>query len=64
MTIYHLMAGEIDAALDWYQKDIEAHRPNAPMVAFAAWLTLCPNITCFPHKSQVPVPAIARVPLY
>jgi adenylate cyclase len=38
MTIYHLVAGEIDAALDWYQKDIEAHRPNAPMVAFAAWL--------------------------
>jgi tetratricopeptide (TPR) repeat protein len=38
MTIYHLIAGEIDAALDWYQKDIEAHRPNAPMVAFAAWL--------------------------
>ena len=38
MTMYHLVAGEIDAALDWYQKDIEAHRPNAPMVAFAAWL--------------------------
>jgi tetratricopeptide (TPR) repeat protein len=38
MTIYHLIAGELDAALDWYQKDIEAHRPNAPMVAFAGWL--------------------------
>jgi TolB-like protein/Tfp pilus assembly protein PilF len=38
MTIHHLIAGEIEAALDWYQKDIEAHRPNAPMVAFAAWL--------------------------
>jgi tetratricopeptide (TPR) repeat protein len=38
MTIYHLVAGEIDAALDWYKKDIEAHRPNAPIVAFAAWL--------------------------
>jgi len=38
MTMYHLVAGEIDTALDWYEKDIEAHRPNAPMVAFAAWL--------------------------
>ena len=38
MTMYCLVAGEIDAALDWYQKDIELHRPNAPMVAFAAWL--------------------------
>jgi len=38
MTMYHLVAGETEAALDWYQKDIEAHRPNAPMVAFAAWL--------------------------
>lgn len=32
------VAGEIDAALDWYQKDIELHRPNAPMIAFAGWL--------------------------
>jgi TolB-like protein/cytochrome c-type biogenesis protein CcmH/NrfG len=38
MTIYHLVAGEIDAAIDSYQKDIELHRPNAPMVAFAGWL--------------------------
>lgn len=33
-------------------------------VAFAAWLTLCPNIECFPQMSQVPVPAIAHIPLY
>lgn len=37
-TIYHLECGEIDAAIGWYQKDIEERRPNAPMVAYAAWL--------------------------
>jgi hypothetical protein len=53
MTIYHLIAGEIDAALDWYQKDIEAHRPNAPMVAFAAWLA--------PMRASPRWPEVARM---
>jgi len=39
MTMYHLVCGEFDAALDWYQKDIELHRPNAPMIAFAEFLS-------------------------
>jgi hypothetical protein len=30
--------GEIDAALEWYRKVIELHRPNAPMMAFAPFL--------------------------
>jgi tetratricopeptide (TPR) repeat protein len=37
-AMYHLVCGEIDAALDWYQKDIELRRPNAPMLAFAGFL--------------------------
>jgi len=37
-TMYHLVCGEFDAALDWYQKDIELRRPNAPMIAFAGFL--------------------------
>jgi tetratricopeptide (TPR) repeat protein len=49
MTMYHLVAGEIDAALDWYEKDIEAHRPNAPMVAFAAWLEPLRASPRWPH---------------
>jgi hypothetical protein len=38
MTIYHLVCGEIDAAIDWYRKDIEQRRPNAPMIARAGFL--------------------------
>ena len=38
MTMCHLVCGEVDAALDWYQEDIEQRRPNGPMVAFAGFL--------------------------
>ena len=34
------------------------------LVAFAAWLTLCPNMECLPQISQVPVPAKSIDPLY
>ena len=33
-------------------------------VRFFAWLTLCPNWTCLPQTSQVPVPANFPNPLY
>src|SRR5262249_10847332 len=38
MTIYHVVAGEVDAALDWYEKAIAERRPNAPQIAFAAFM--------------------------
>ena len=38
MMMYNLVRGDIDAALDWYQKDVEQHRPNAPMIAYADYL--------------------------
>jgi len=37
MVMYRLVCSQIDAAIDWYQKDI-GRRPNVPMVAFAAFL--------------------------
>jgi serine/threonine-protein kinase len=52
-TMYHLVCGEIDAAIDWYQKDIEERRPNAPMVAYAAWLR--------PLRDHPRWPAVARM---
>ena len=57
MTMYHLVAGEIDAALDWYQKDIEAHRPNAPLVAFAAWLEPLRASPRWPDVARLDEPA-------
>jgi serine/threonine-protein kinase len=36
--MYHLICGNVDAALDWYQKDLEQRRPNAPMMAHAGFL--------------------------
>ncbi len=27
--MYHLICSEIDAAIDWYQRDIELRQPNA-----------------------------------
>lgn len=53
MTIYHLVWREIDAALDWYQKDIELRRPNAPMVAFAGYMG--------PLRSSPRWPKLARM---
>lgn len=38
MMMHHLVCGEFEAALDWYQKDIELRRPNAPMIASAGFL--------------------------
>src|SRR5215218_192682 len=38
--------------------------PKRRLVTFAAWLTLCPNWTCLPQISQVPVPANSFDPLY
>src|ERR1700752_4443207 len=51
-TMYHLVCAEIDAALDWYEKDIGERRPNAPMVAYAAWLK--------PLRDHPRWPAVAR----
>ena len=53
MMACHLVCGEIDAAIDWYQKDIEQHRPNAPMIAFAGWLK--------PLRASPRWPAVARM---
>jgi TolB-like protein/predicted Ser/Thr protein kinase len=53
MTIYNLVCGEIDAALDWYQKDIELRRPNAAMIAFAGYLR--------PLRSSPRWPKLARM---
>ena len=32
MTVYHLLRSEIDAAIDWYQRDIEMRRPNGAIL--------------------------------
>ncbi len=37
MTMYYLTRSEIDAAIDWYEKDLELRRPNAPMIAAAGF---------------------------
>ncbi|MGB8097290.1 MAG: hypothetical protein WCF17_09045 [Terracidiphilus sp.] len=36
--MYHLLCSEIDASLDWFEKDLELRRFNAPMLACAAFL--------------------------
>jgi len=51
--MYHLVCAEIDAAIDWYQKDIELGRPNAPMIAFAGFLR--------PLRANPRWPKIARM---
>jgi hypothetical protein len=38
MMMYHLVCSEIDAAIDWYERDIELRRPNAPAIAAAGFL--------------------------
>ena len=53
MMMYHLVCAEIDAALDWYQKDIELRRPNAPMIAYAGFLR--------PLRASPRWPQIARM---
>ncbi len=53
MMMYHLVCAEIDAAIDWYQKDIELRRPNAPMIAFAGFLS--------PLRAHHRWPKIARM---
>lgn len=53
MMMYHLVCAEIDAAIDWYQKDIELGRPNAPMIAFAGFLR--------PLRANPRWPKIARM---
>ena len=53
MMMYHLVCAEIDAAIDWYQKDIELGRPNAPMIAFVGFLR--------PLRANPRWPQIARM---
>ena len=38
MAMYHIVTGELDEAIEWYRKDIEQRRPNAPMIATAPFL--------------------------
>ena len=51
--MHHMVCGQIEEALDWYQKDIELRRPNAPMIAFAGWLK--------PLRASPRWPAVARM---
>jgi eukaryotic-like serine/threonine-protein kinase len=37
MVMYHLLRSEIDAALDWYEREIELRRPNGVIVAAAGF---------------------------
>lgn len=53
MTLYHLVCGEIDEAIAWYRKDIEERRPNAAMIARAAYLK--------PMRENPKWPEIARM---
>jgi tetratricopeptide (TPR) repeat protein len=37
MIMYHLVCSEIDAAIDWYQRDIELRQPFAALLASAGF---------------------------
>jgi tetratricopeptide (TPR) repeat protein len=37
MMMYHLLCSEIDAALDWFERDIELRQPSATLVASAGF---------------------------
>ena len=52
-TMFHLVCGEIDAAMDWYQQDIELRRPNAPMIAFAGFLEPLRASPRWPHVARM-----------
>jgi eukaryotic-like serine/threonine-protein kinase len=38
MIMYHIVCSEIDAAIDWYERDIERRQPTAAMLACAEFL--------------------------
>jgi TolB-like protein/tRNA A-37 threonylcarbamoyl transferase component Bud32/Tfp pilus assembly protein PilF len=38
MIIYHLVCGEIDSAIDWYERDIELRQPSAAPLACSEFL--------------------------
>jgi TolB-like protein/predicted Ser/Thr protein kinase len=38
MILYHLLCSEIDAAIDWYERDIELRQPGAVHLASAGFL--------------------------
>jgi serine/threonine-protein kinase len=38
MIVYHLVCSEIDAAIDWYERDIELREPGAAHLASAGFL--------------------------
>jgi serine/threonine protein kinase/tetratricopeptide (TPR) repeat protein len=38
MTMYHVIAGDVDRALDSFEQAIRERRPNAPQIAFAAFM--------------------------
>ena len=37
MTIYHLVCGQIDEAINWFDRDIQERRANCVMIALASW---------------------------
>jgi hypothetical protein len=38
MVMYHMLRSEIDAAIDWYEREIELRRPNGLLAASAGFL--------------------------
>jgi TolB-like protein/predicted Ser/Thr protein kinase len=53
MMMYHLVCSEIDAAIDWYQRDIELRRPNAPVISSAGF--------CKPLRASPRWPKLAKM---
>jgi TolB-like protein/Flp pilus assembly protein TadD len=53
MTMYHLVCSEIDAAIDWHQRDIELGQPNAVMIAAVGF--------CRPLRAHPRWPKLAKM---
>jgi TolB-like protein/Tfp pilus assembly protein PilF len=53
MIVYHLLRSEIDAAIDWYERDIELRQPGAAHLASAGF--------CKPLRASPRWPKLAKM---
>jgi hypothetical protein len=51
--LYHFLCGEIDAAIDWYERAIERRQPGAAVSAAAAFYQPLPASPRWPRLAKM-----------
>ena len=53
MIVYHLVGGDIDAAIDWYERAIEQRQPMAVLLAAPGYMKAARSSPRWPKLAKM-----------